>query len=896
MTITAGADYCDYPPHLADDVEIAEQRDGERLIYVVGAASVARYLMLRETEYRVLQLLGEALTPGEICAGFKNRYGGTLPLATLTKFITRLDEAGIIAGERGLSGHSKKDQPLTRQPYIRFSLFNPDRLFARMVPLLRWIWTPEFVTFTVLMMLSTLLLTLLHWPEVSAYGAYVMREHYPAIILAALIVVASHEFAHGLTCRAFGGRATEVGVLLVYYLLPALYCNVSGIHLIQKRSRRLWVIAAGVYWQLLVGTVALLLWFFVAPFTLLADAAFIFFFGSVLNLAFNANPLIKLDGYYFLSQWLRMPNLMDRSRALWRGLFRRVLTGERDEAAAKYTWRERLIYATFGLLSTLYTIALTLFIVRFAGGYLIDSFYLLGLLLTAAVALIFVRRPLAKLLAVVWKMMTRSSESDQSSQSSALTPAATGSTGQQLVRAQPATPATQSSAPVATSEQKTATRKRWRRRLIPATLLLLVVIALCLPWQASVGSYGSLIAIPGQEVIIRAPESATLVELRVRPGDQVTSGAALGRLGNLEVDEQIVQVQTDLARANADYERLMGELRTRSEAAARAELQLQQRQHDYEEINDEQKQIRERQRAESRADATDGMIASTGPSELPAPGQARERVATAFPAAIAVLQADVDLRRARLDEAQTSLERARRLFAQGLLPRSDLDTVETRASTLAIELNAAREKLEAALIEHRRKHTSTATEMNLARSDAGAEKLQLSKLSSELRSMRDIITALEEKRSLLQRKQAQFELVTPRNGTVFGEELPRLTGQYFQKGAEICRVAETSQLLVRILVPENEIGDVRIGLPVRLKARSYPDKIFRGVVSRISGESELDEHQQATCRVELMIDNRDGLLRPGMTAFARIDFGRQAIGRILLHKTRQALRPELWML
>ena len=168
MTVTAGADYCDYPPQLAEDVEIAEQRDGERLIYVVGAASVARYLMLRETEYKVLQLLGEALTPGEICAEFKNRYGGTLPPATLAKFITRLDEAGIIAGERGLSGHSKKDQQLTRQPYLRFSLFNPDRLFARMVPMLRWIWTPEFVTFTVLMMLSTLLLTLLHWPEVSA--------------------------------------------------------------------------------------------------------------------------------------------------------------------------------------------------------------------------------------------------------------------------------------------------------------------------------------------------------------------------------------------------------------------------------------------------------------------------------------------------------------------------------------------------------------------------------------------------------------------------------------------------------------------------------------------------------------------------------------------------------
>jgi putative peptide zinc metalloprotease protein len=884
MASTAPTDYCAYPPQLADDVEVAEQRDSDRMVYVVGSASVARFLILRETEYKVFQLLGESLAPPELCEEFRRRHGGTLPLATLTKFITKLDDAGLMAGARPVSGHSKKDQQLTRQPYIRFSLFNPDRLFARMVPPLRWIWTPQFVTFTVLMMLVTLLLALMNPAEVATYGGYVLREHYPAIILAALLVVASHEFAHGLTCKAFGGRATEVGLLLVYYVMPAMYCNVSGIHLIKERSRRLWVIAAGVYWQLLVGTVALLAWFFVAPFTLPADVAFIFFFGSLLNLAFNANPLIRLDGYYFLSQWLRIPNLMDRSRAFWRGWFRRLLLGERDAAARQDTWRERLIYATFGLLSTLYTIALTIFIVRLVGGYLIDFFHLLGLALTAGVALMFTRRPLKSLFRAVWKMITRIPGTEKSSQS--------------LVRAESAAmqPTTQSGLQKAATDQSEARPRRWRRALIPATLALIVIVVLCLPWEASVGSYGTLVAIPGEEMIIRAPESATLVELRVRPGDQVTSGAAIGRLGNIEVDEQLAQAQSELARASADYDRLLGELRTRSESAARAELQLQQRQRDFEEINDEQQQIKERQHAESRATATDAMIASTKPSALPAPGEARDKVSSPFPAAIAVLQADVDLRRARLEEAQTNLERARRLYSQGLTPRSELDTVETRASTLSIELNAAREKLEAALIEHRRKHTSTATEMNLARSDAGAEKLQIGKLSGELRSMREIISTLEDKRALLRRKQAQFELLTPRQGTVFGEELPRLVGQYFQKGAEICRVAETNQLLVRILVPEREIGDVRVGLPVRLKARSFPDTIFRGVVSRISGESELDEHNQATYRVELTIENKDSLLRPGMTAFARIDFGREAIGRILLHKLKQALRPELWML
>src|SRR5215472_17213255 len=109
--------------------------------------------------------------------------------------------------------------------------------------------------------------------------------------------------------------------------MPALYCNVSGLHLIPQGGRRLWVIAAGIYWQLLVGACALLAWFVATPGTLLASAAMAALLGSVLDVVFNANPLIKLDGYYFLSQWLRMPNLMDRSRACWRALLWRTETG-----------------------------------------------------------------------------------------------------------------------------------------------------------------------------------------------------------------------------------------------------------------------------------------------------------------------------------------------------------------------------------------------------------------------------------------------------------------------------------------------------------------------------------------------------------------------------------------
>jgi multidrug efflux pump subunit AcrA (membrane-fusion protein) len=123
-----------------------------------------------------------------------------------------------------------------------------------------------------------------------------------------------------------------------------------------------------------------------------------------------------------------------------------------------------------------------------------------------------------------------------------------------------------------------------------------------------------------------------------------------------------------------------------------------------------------------------------------------------------------------------------------------------------------------------------------------------------------------------------------------------MVGQYFQKGAEICRVADTRQLLLRVNVPEREIGDIRNGAAVRLKTRAYPDRVFQGLVSKIAGESDSDTQGQTTYRVELTIENGEGLLRPGMTAFARVDFDRQMVAHILLHKIRQTLRPELWIL
>ncbi|MBI1765117.1 MAG: HlyD family efflux transporter periplasmic adaptor subunit [Acidobacteria bacterium] len=842
------SDYCVYPPQPAADLELAEQQDGARVVWMAGAASVGRYLMLGATERNVLALIDGTRTPPQICAAFQQQHGGNLGLAMLTKFLTKLDQTGILAGVlAGTRADLATEADAASQHYLRFQLFNPDRLFARLVPVLRWVWTTEFLVATAALMCVTAWLIARDWAQFAAHATQLLTEHYAAVFLAGTLVVFAHEFAHGLTCKAFGGRATEVGVLLVYYFLPALYCNVSGIHLIPQRRRRLWVIAAGVYWQLLVGSVCLFAWSLVAPETLWADVLLGFGLGSLVDVAFNANPLIKLDGYYFLSQWLRLPNLLDRSRAYWRGL---LLGGEEK----RYTRREQLIYALYGLLSALYALALLGFILVYVGGWLMDTFYLLGLLLCVGVVLLFARKPLATVCNPAFRRLA--------------------------------------------SLLKAFRLKAWlptlpRRRVVPLALAMLIVIVLLLPWRASVGSYGTLVALPEREAIIRAPEAATLVQLGVKPGDQLAAGAALGKLGNLDVETQISEVQTDLARAQGDYDRLLGELRVRNEAVVRAAVALAQRQRDFAEIDAEQRQIQlkaQPQLLSQPGGARVITIANTLTNETP----------TTMPAALAALQAEAEAQCAQRNEAAAQRDRLRALHAQGIIPRSELDAQEARAATLAGTFDAAYQRLDAALIEHRRRHAGTATELRLAETDSGTERLTREKLSGELRGLRELIATLATRRDLLIRKRAQFELTTPRAGWVFGEELPRLTGQFFQKGAEICRVADTRQLLLRIQVPEREIGDVRAGLPVRLKVRAFPAQTFTGTVSKLGSESERDEQGQAAWRVELTIENQDGqaglLLRPGMTAFARIDYGRQAIGRILAHKFVQVLRPELWLL
>ena len=234
--------------------------------------------------------------------------------------------------------------------HLRLSAFDPDPLLDRLVGKARLCFTPYFVALTAPFILLALGIVIGQRAEIARDLSRLFRVETVLLAwLAIFIVAAAHEFAHGLTCKHFGGHVREMGFLLIYFQL-AFYCNVSDAWLFPEKSKRLLVTLAGPYFELVLWALAVLTWRFTGSDTWLNAMALVVVAASGVRLFVNLNPLIKLDGYYLLSDALGIPNL--RARA-FRYVSDRItrLWGSGARALQEASPRERRIYLTYGLLA-----------------------------------------------------------------------------------------------------------------------------------------------------------------------------------------------------------------------------------------------------------------------------------------------------------------------------------------------------------------------------------------------------------------------------------------------------------------------------------------------------------------------------------------------------------------
>jgi multidrug resistance efflux pump len=206
-------------------------------------------------------------------------------------------------------------------------------------------------------------------------------------------VIVGHELAHGLTCKRFGGSVHEIGMLLIY-LQPAMYCNVSDAWLFPEKRKRLLVTLAGAWFEVLCWAFATLFWRLTEPGTIPNFLALVVATTLGIKSLFNLNPLIKLDGYYLLSDFLEIPNLRGKAFHYIGSCFARLWRGKQEHR--QLDSRHRRIYWMYGLLAAVYSTWLLGFILLSFGAFLVARYQGWGATLFAAFVITFFRGPLRK--------------------------------------------------------------------------------------------------------------------------------------------------------------------------------------------------------------------------------------------------------------------------------------------------------------------------------------------------------------------------------------------------------------------------------------------------------------------------------------------------------------------
>lgn len=264
---------------------------------------------------------------------------------------------------------------------LRMPLADPTPLLRALAPLGQLLFRRAILLAWLAVVLVAALAAGAHFAELAAESRRVLGTPSNFFIawLCYPVVKLVHELAHGLAVRRFGGEVREMGITLMF-LTPAPYVDASAANAFARPRERLAVSAAGILVEIALACLALALWLAASPGLVRDTALVVFLICSVSTLLFNANPLMRLDGYYVLCDALQLPNLALRSRAWWGRRWRQWIGAPVGGPAPLLAQGERKWLAAYAPASVLYRLALLLALVFWVGQYS----WLLGTLAGAA--------------------------------------------------------------------------------------------------------------------------------------------------------------------------------------------------------------------------------------------------------------------------------------------------------------------------------------------------------------------------------------------------------------------------------------------------------------------------------------------------------------------------------
>jgi len=135
-----------------------------------------------------------------------------------------------------------------------------------------------------------------------------------------LLLKIFHELGHATFCVSEGARIRGAGIAF-FYLAPMPYVDTTDTWRLPTRKSRVLCAAGGMWFELLLACLALVLCRWFENQTMQYFCVALATLGTFTTVAFNANPLVRFDGYYILSDLLDRPRLWTEAQSAWKSLF-----------------------------------------------------------------------------------------------------------------------------------------------------------------------------------------------------------------------------------------------------------------------------------------------------------------------------------------------------------------------------------------------------------------------------------------------------------------------------------------------------------------------------------------------------------------------------------------------
>lgn len=398
-------------PRLRPTAQISRQYfRGERW-YVVRDPAGNQFHRLSDPAYRFVGLLDGSRTIGEAWELVGGQLADDAPTqpeviqilsqlyaANLVETDVTPDSAVILKRQK-MHNQRQMQQKLMNILFPRIPIWDPDMFIKTWMPPIRLMlsWFGAIIWLAVI--IGAIVSIAPMWTELQGAAKNAIDPGNWAWLWVTFVVIKFiHEMGHAFSCRRFGGEVHEVGIMLLV-LVPTPYVDASTAWAFPNKWKRVFVGAGGMIFELFVAAICAFIWkaTYGSGDNLVNQLAYnTMLIASVSTIVFNANPLLRYDGYYILSDFWEIPNLQRKSAEYALGLVKRHIFRVKQQHPLPPV-KQRIELFVYAIASSCYRIFVSLAIAYMLFYTLPQEIKVVGLIMGATAFGTFAIFPLFKL-------------------------------------------------------------------------------------------------------------------------------------------------------------------------------------------------------------------------------------------------------------------------------------------------------------------------------------------------------------------------------------------------------------------------------------------------------------------------------------------------------------------